>query len=104
MTPTGDVPRSIDKSNIGCWKTNFCTGKSPNGRLQSVLKQFRVALDNLLHSFPVDTGDVYVVTVFSEETTEGGHVMAVPRKCGFDGKICARTSLRPSPPPCPAIS
>src|SRR5436190_74664 len=51
------------------------------------MKQFRKPLDNLLRSFPVDTGDVYVVTVFSEETTEGGHVMVVPSNCVFGQNI-----------------
>src|SRR5215471_9447300 len=50
-------------------------------------------LDNLLHSCPVDTGDVYVVTVFSEETTEGGHVMAVPRNCVFGKNIAHSTFI-----------
>ena len=50
-------------------------------------------LDILLHSFPVDTGDVYVVTVFSEETTEGGHVMAVPRICVFGENIAHSTFI-----------
>ena len=48
-------------------------------------------LDNLLHSFPVDTGDVYVVAVFSEETTDGGRVMAVPRNCVFGENIAHST-------------
>src|SRR5947207_1072703 len=51
------------------------------------MKQFRKPLDNLLRSFPVDTGDVYVVRVFSEETTEGGHVMAVPSNCVFGQNV-----------------
>src|SRR5205823_8951563 len=55
------------------------------------MKQFRVLLDNLLHSFPVDTGDVYVVAVFSEETTDGGRVMAVPRNCVFGENIAHST-------------
>jgi hypothetical protein len=52
-----------------------------------------VPLDNLLHSLPVDTGDVYVVTVFSEETTEGGHVMAVPRNFVFRENIAHSTLI-----------
>src|SRR6266853_5761305 len=51
------------------------------------MKHFRVLLDNLLHSFPVDTGDVYVVAVFSEETNDGGRVMAIPRNCVFGENI-----------------
>src|SRR5262249_49260835 len=50
-------------------------------------------LHNLLHSCPVDTGDVDVVTVFSEETTEGGHVMAVPRNCVFGENIAHSTFI-----------
>src|SRR5437763_11809716 len=50
-------------------------------------------LDNLLYSLPVDTGDVYVVTVFSEETTEGGRVMAVPRNFVFRENIAHRTLI-----------
>src|SRR5713101_7470690 len=57
------------------------------------MKQFRVPLDNLLHSFPVDTGDVYVVAVFSEETTEGGRVMAVPRNSVFGENIAHSTFI-----------
>jgi hypothetical protein len=52
-----------------------------------------VPLDNLLHSLPVDTVDVYVVTVFSEETTEGGRVMAVPRNVVFGENITHRTLI-----------
>src|SRR5262249_54818344 len=52
-----------------------------------------LSLDNLLRSCPVDTGDVYVVTVFSEETTEGGHVMAVPRNCVFGENIAHSTFI-----------
>jgi hypothetical protein len=52
-----------------------------------------VPLDNLLHSLPVDTGDVYVVTVFSEETTEGGRVMAVPRNFVFRENIAHSTLI-----------
>src|SRR5215469_4022622 len=50
-------------------------------------------LDNLLHSCPVDTGDVYVVTVFSEQTTEGGHVMVVPGNCVFGEHIAHSTFI-----------
>src|SRR5437667_1351719 len=57
------------------------------------MKQFRVPLDNLLHSLPVDTGDVYVVTVFSEETTEDGRVMAVPRNFVFRENIAHSTLI-----------
>src|SRR6266478_6209633 len=57
------------------------------------MKQFRVLLDNLLHSFPVDTGDVYVVAVFSEETNDGGRVMAVPRNCVFGENIAHSTFI-----------
>jgi hypothetical protein len=46
-----------------------------------------VPLDNLLRSLPVVTYDVYVVTVFSEETTEVGRVMAVPRNFVFGENI-----------------
>jgi hypothetical protein len=52
-----------------------------------------VPLDNLLHSLPVDTGDVYVVTVFSEETTEVGRVMAVPRNLVFRENIAHSTLI-----------
>src|SRR5262245_26746106 len=41
----------------------------------------------------MDACDVYVVTVFSEETTEGGHVMAVPRNCVFGENIAHRTFM-----------
>src|SRR6266480_263958 len=57
------------------------------------MKQFRKPLDNLLRSFPVDTGDVYVVRVFSEETTEGGHVMAVPSNCVFGQNVAHSTFI-----------
>src|SRR5207249_173824 len=57
------------------------------------MKQFRKPLDNLLRSFPVDTGDVYVVTVFSEETTEGGHVMVVPSNCVFGQNVAHSTFI-----------
>src|SRR5438552_13264837 len=57
------------------------------------MKQFRVPLGNLLLSLPVDTGDVYVVTVFSEETTEGGRVMAVPRNFVFGENIAHSTLI-----------
>ena len=50
-------------------------------------------LNNLVHSFPVDTGDVYVVTVFSEETPEAGHVMAVPRNCVFGENVAHSTFI-----------
>src|SRR5262249_7228214 len=56
-------------------------------------KQFSVVLDDLLPSFPVDAGHVYIVTVFSEETTEGGHVMAVPRNCVFGENIAHGTFI-----------
>src|SRR5438876_472656 len=57
------------------------------------MKQFRKPLDNLLRSFPVDTGDVYVVRVFSEETTEGGHVMVVPSNCVFGQNVAHSTFI-----------
>src|SRR5438552_12215990 len=57
------------------------------------MKQFRVPLGNLLLSLPADTGDVYVVTVFSEETTEGGRVMAVPRNFVFREDIAHSTLI-----------
>jgi hypothetical protein len=41
----------------------------------------------------LDTGDVYVVTVFSEETTEGGRVMAVPSNCVFGENIAHSTLI-----------
>ena len=50
-----------------------------------------MSLDNLLHSFPLDTGDVYIVAVFSEEMTDGGCVMAVPRNCVFGENIAHST-------------
>src|SRR5436305_13531677 len=50
-------------------------------------------MDNLLHSLPVVTGDVYVITVFSEETTEGGRVMAVPRNFVFREDIAHSTLI-----------
>jgi hypothetical protein len=46
-----------------------------------------------MHALPVDTGDVYVVTVFSEETTEGGRVMAVPRNFVFGEDIAHSTLI-----------
>jgi hypothetical protein len=52
-----------------------------------------VPLDSLLHSLPVDTVDVYVVTVFSEETTQGGRVMAVPRNFVFRENIAHSTLI-----------
>jgi hypothetical protein len=52
-----------------------------------------VPLDNLLHSLPVNTIDVYVITVFSEETTEGGRVMAVPRNLVFGENIAHSTLI-----------
>src|SRR5919204_3519771 len=70
---------------------NFYTGKPPNGGLQSVLKQVRLPLLNLLRSFPVNTSDVYVVTVFSEETPKAGHVMAVPSNCVFGENVAHST-------------
>ena len=48
-------------------------------------------LDNLSRSLPVVTGDVYIVTVFSEETTENGRVMAVPRNFVFGENIAHST-------------
>jgi hypothetical protein len=50
-------------------------------------------LENLLHSFPVDTGDVYVIAVFSEETTDGSRVVAVPRNCVFGENIAHSTFI-----------
>src|SRR5437867_9436878 len=50
-------------------------------------------MDNLLRSFPVDTGDVYVVTIFSEEITEGGRVMAVPSNCVFGENVAYSTFI-----------
>jgi hypothetical protein len=41
----------------------------------------------------VDTVDVYVVTVFSEETTEVGRVMAVPRNFIFRENIAHSTLI-----------
>jgi hypothetical protein len=41
----------------------------------------------------VDTGDVYVVTVFSEETTERGRVMAVPINVVFRENIAHSTLI-----------
>src|SRR5258708_9186251 len=41
----------------------------------------------------MDTGDVYVVAVFSEETTDGGRVMAVPRNCVFGEDIAHNTFI-----------
>jgi hypothetical protein len=41
----------------------------------------------------VDTIDVYVVTVFSEETSEGGRVMAVPRNFVFRENIAHSTLI-----------
>jgi hypothetical protein len=41
----------------------------------------------------LDTGDVYVVTVFSEQTTEGGDVMVVPRDCVFGEHIAHSTFI-----------
>jgi hypothetical protein len=52
-----------------------------------------VPLNNLLHSLPVDTVDVYVVTVFSEETTQAGRVMAVPRNFVFRENIAHGTLI-----------
>jgi hypothetical protein len=52
-----------------------------------------VPLDNLLHSFPVNTGHVYVVALFSKEATEGGCVMAVPRNCVFGENIAHNTFI-----------
>jgi hypothetical protein len=52
-----------------------------------------VPLDNLLHSFPVNTGHVYVVAVFSEEATDGGRVMAIPRNCVFGENITHNTFI-----------
>ena len=58
-----------------------------------MLKQIRLPLHNLLHSFPVDTGDVYVVAVLCEETTDGGRVMTVPRNCVFGEDIAHSTFI-----------
>jgi hypothetical protein len=41
----------------------------------------------------VNTGDVYVVAVFSEEATDGGRVMAVPRDCVFGENIAHNTFI-----------
>jgi hypothetical protein len=41
----------------------------------------------------VDTGAVYVITVFSEETTEGSRVMAVPGNCVFGENIAHSTFI-----------
>jgi hypothetical protein len=41
----------------------------------------------------MDTCDVYVVTVFSKETTEGRHVTAVPRNCVFGENIAHNTFI-----------
>ena len=57
------------------------------------MKQFRLPLDNFLHSLPVVTGDVYVVTVFGEETTKGRRVMAVPRNFVFGENIAHGTLI-----------
>src|SRR4029077_12550960 len=46
-----------------------------------------------MHSFQVDAGDVYVVAVFCEETTDGGRVMAVPRNCVFGEDITHNTFI-----------
>jgi hypothetical protein len=51
------------------------------------LKQFCVPVDNVVDSSPVGTVDIYVVTVFGEQTTEAGHVMAVPRNCVFGQNV-----------------
>src|SRR5947207_10337663 len=50
-------------------------------------------LDNLLHSFPVDTSYVYVLTVFSEETSESGSVVVVPSNCVFGENIAHSTFI-----------
>jgi hypothetical protein len=50
-------------------------------------------LDNLLHTFPVNTGHVYVVAVFGDEASEGGRVMAVPRDCVFGENIAYNTFI-----------
>ena len=50
-------------------------------------------LDKLLRSVPVNTSVVYVVAVFSEEATEGGRVMAVPRNCVFGENIAHNTFI-----------
>ena len=58
-----------------------------------MLKQLRVLLDNLLHSFPVNTGHVYVFAVFVEEATDGGRVMAIPRNGVFGENIAHNTFI-----------
>jgi hypothetical protein len=58
-----------------------------------VLKQIRLPLHNLLHSFQVDTFDVYVVAVFCEETTEGGCVMVIPGNRVFGEEIAHNTFI-----------
>ena len=52
-----------------------------------------MSLNNLLHSFPVGTGDVYVVTLFTEEATEAGRVMAVPGSFVFGENITHSTLI-----------
>jgi hypothetical protein len=41
----------------------------------------------------VVTGDVYVVTVFSEETTKSGRIMAVPRNFVFGDNVAHGTLI-----------
>ena len=41
----------------------------------------------------MNTGDVYVVAVLSEEATQGGRVMAVPRNCVFGENIAHYTFI-----------
>src|SRR3954469_7481814 len=50
-------------------------------------------MDNLLHPFPVNTRQVYVVAVFGEEPTNGGRVMLVPRNCVFGENIAHNTFI-----------
>jgi hypothetical protein len=58
-----------------------------------VLKLFSLPLDYLVHSFPVNTGYVYVVAVFSEEASEGGRVMAIPGNCIFGENVAHNTFI-----------
>src|SRR4029079_17104775 len=50
-------------------------------------------MDNVLHSFPVNTRQVYVVAVFSEEATNRGCVMLVPGNCVFGENIAHNTFI-----------
>jgi hypothetical protein len=47
------------------------------------LKQFRVALHILLHSYPVLTGDIHIINIIGENPGERLHVVTVPRICIF---------------------